>query len=153
MMVKLGSIAAVVNNGDNATYTFNYTFPATINIEKAYVVGMLIDAVTGEVYNATPMTKVTGGVAINPATVATKFEVYPNPASNVLNVAFELNSTKDVTIDVYTTTGQKVLSEVRTGLVGEQNITLNTEKLAAGTYMVSISYDSNSFIKNFSIAK
>lgn len=149
---QTGSIPAVVNNGDAANYTFNYTVPATMNQDHVYVVGMLIDETSGEVYNAT-MKKLTGNVSINPAAVTNKFEVYPNPASNVINLSFELNKANDVMIDVYNTTGQKVMSEVRSGLVGEQNITLDTDKLVAGTYLVSISYNGNSYIKNISIVK
>ncbi|MFN0201076.1 MAG: Omp28-related outer membrane protein [Bacteroidia bacterium] len=150
---QTGSVPAIVNDGQSVSYTFNYTVPATMDPTELSVAAVLVDETTGAVYN-TKMEKVGSTIAINPKDVVTlDFEVFPNPANEQVNVAFKLDNAKDVQVEVFTLTGQRVLNQAHNNLVGEQTISLDTRELAAGSYLVSVSFEGNSFIKRVVINK
>ncbi|MCG3166746.1 MAG: hypothetical protein POELPBGB_02527 [Bacteroidia bacterium] len=66
-------------------------------------------------------------------------EVFPNPFSEATMLSFTLKQLCDVTIDVYDIKGQKVFTEHKEKLTGEQRISLNRSALQSGVYLVSIS--------------
>lgn len=67
-----------------------------------------------------------------------RLNVFPNPFSETTKVSFNIEKPVSVIIDVYDVKGQKVFSENKGNLVGEQRINLNREKLQSGVYLVSI---------------
>ena len=64
--------------------------------------------------------------------------VYPNPANEQTTVMFDGNGSEDVTIEVYNSLGQVVVSENRNDLIGRQRIDMNTSDLPAGMYQVHV---------------
>lgn len=83
---------------------------------------------------------------VNPLSVRdqekVQFSVFPNPTTEVLNVAFEENINKEYTI--YDRSGRYVLS----GAVDNTNNTqINVSSLQSGTYILKIGATVNKFIK------
>jgi len=68
---------------------------------------------------------------------ATSFNVFPNPASDVLNVNFEAVN-KAYSIQLTDIQGRVILNEEFSGLEGVQNITIPVAALAKGSYMVNV---------------
>jgi len=73
---------------------------------------------------------------------ATKFGVYPNPASGLVNLNYTLTRDSDVLIDVINSVGVRVMSE-RLGSQkhGTYNTALDLSSLAAGVYMMNLNAD------------
>ncbi len=88
---------------------------------------------------ATPMVRMsfaTIGIEENTASIA--LNVYPNPASDAVNVSFTLTSASDVVINVTDLSGKVVATKsVANASVGTQNVELNTQTLSAGVYTVN----------------
>lgn len=64
--------------------------------------------------------------------------VYPNPATNLLNVQLSVSTKTQATISVVNVIGQKLLSQQVTFNGGEQTETINTASLPNGMYILSI---------------
>jgi hypothetical protein len=72
-----------------------------------------------------------------------KFLCYPNPANKELKISFELESSSDIHMQLFTLTGQLVKTIYRGRQdPGHQEIIFNTEKLASGAYMLHLSNES-----------
>jgi hypothetical protein len=69
--------------------------------------------------------------------------VYPNPATDAVNVTFEANSS-DYSISLSDLTGRVVASELLNNANGTQTLTFATSNFAKGSYIVSIK--SNGFV-------
>ena len=80
-----------------------------------------------------------GTVSTENVALETSLNVYPNPAVNNFNVAFELTETADLNINLVNAIGQ-TLRTIKTGnfVAGEHILNVNTADLAAGTYFVTI---------------
>ncbi len=63
---------------------------------------------------------------------------YPNPANDVLNMNITLNNNENVTVSMFNTLGQTVITENRNLTSGANNVQLNTSNLEAGVYMVTV---------------
>lgn len=67
------------------------------------------------------------------------FLCYPNPANKELNITFELESSSDIHMQLFTLTGQLVETVYRGRQdPGHQEIIFDTEKLASGAYMLRL---------------
>lgn len=67
------------------------------------------------------------------------FLCYPNPANKELNISFELESSSDIHLQLFTLTGQLVDTVYRGKQdPGHQEIIFDTEKLASGAYMLRL---------------
>ena len=68
------------------------------------------------------------------------FLSYPNPANKELNISFELESTSDIHMQLFSLTGQLIETVYRGRQdPGHQEIIFDTEKLASGAYMLHLS--------------
>lgn len=67
-----------------------------------------------------------------------KVNIFPNPASDVINVAFEAENA-DYAIAIIDLQGRTVASQFHTNLTGEQTISFPVSELAKGSYIVNIS--------------
>ena len=73
-------------------------------------------------------------------------QVYPNPASNSLNIAYDFANTDDGEFMLYSLEGKLLM---QTSLPKTQNlITVNTASLNNGVYFYSVYNDSGSFVAN-----
>jgi len=79
--------------------------------------------------------------------------LYPNPASNVLNVNLSLSLQEDVKIAIYNIQGQKMIEKIFDQRSSYQNIKLDISKLKAGIYFLKLNTESQvlnqQFVKQF----
>ncbi len=81
-------------------------------------------------------------------------KVFPNPAQDNFNIAFDLNTTGDVGVSLYNALGQRVQSlQNTTYSAGENNIQMNTRNLPSGLYFVTLHTENGDFSKRITIAK
>ncbi|RYZ94060.1 MAG: T9SS type A sorting domain-containing protein [Sphingobacteriaceae bacterium] len=80
--------------------------------------------------------------------------IYPNPASDVANLSFELPKTENVTINVYNAVGQKI-STVANGnyAAGKHNVNFSVENLNSGVYFYTINAGGYAKTMKFTVVK
>lgn len=93
-------------------------------------------------------------VSVNDVTtVDTKVTLFPNPAKDVMNVSVDLEKTsKSVTFTIIDGLGRFVSKEVHNN-VKTGTFSVNTSKLAAGSYFFITSTDTKAVSRNFVITK
>lgn len=81
-------------------------------------------------------------------------KVYPNPMNGEGTIAFELNSSDNIMISIYTLQG-KLVNTIKAGKLnaGEQKIAVNTDELAKGTYFVSVDGTTIHAVSKFIVIK
>ena len=72
---------------------------------------------------------------VNPMTAV---RVYPNPATDVLNIEVNASQSSEMNISVYNLMGQKVMEQNTSINVGINRPTINTAELNAGIYFVTV---------------
>lgn len=67
----------------------------------------------------------------------TDFKIYPNPTTNVLNIAFTTNDTNNVTFTIFDVNGRliKTIQQQNAAVVNQQ---INVEDLTTGTYILVV---------------
>lgn len=145
---QANSVPTAITDGQVVSYTFNYTVPSTTNINNLYAVAVLINNATGEVTNAGKI-YFPGHVGVETAE-SIELNVFPNPATDKVNVTFEGNG-GNYTIDVIDLTGRTLSTEVLSNANGSQNVVINTSDLKAGNYILTVSTEGSSFTKMIAI--
>ena len=143
---QAGSVPAAITDGQVATYTFNYTVPATSTRADMHAVAVLIDQTTGEVVNAKEVSLATLGLA---EAQTINMEVFPNPASDVVNVKFD-GQGGDYTVSIIDLSGRTVSSKVVTG-AGSTAVEVPVTGLVAGNYLVSIANETGSYTQKLMV--
>ena len=130
---QAGSVPATITDGTVANYSFNYTVPSTSTRANMKAVVMLLDLTTGEIVNATEVSIAEAGID-NIDEIS--LEVYPNPASDIVNVSFEAEG--DYTITITDLAGREVATQSLSNLTGSQKIAVPTNDLNSGNYIISV---------------
>lgn len=143
---QAGSIPTTLNESTVANYTFNYTVPSTSFAENMSVVILLIDNGTGEIFNATEFP--VSGLATSNVAKAKNFNVYPNPATESLNVTIE-NVSEMSDVAVYDLAGKMVMHQSIEASQSSSPIKLDISNLNKGSYIVSISNNKESYTQHF----
>ncbi len=149
---EAGSIPAVITDGQTVSYDFNYTIPATSNVDNINIVTVLIDQTDGSIVGASE-SSVTQALSIE--TVAAginSIKVFPNPAKDQINIAFAAGN-GGYKITVTDMLGRTVLSKTYEGLLGNQNIALPVSHLNAGHYIMKINAGSASYSTKFIVSE
>lgn len=131
-----GSLPASMTAGSTYSYTFNWTIPAGIVPWHCKANVLLINNLSGEIHNGSSKGFVP--TAVNDIEAVNKFDVFPNPASNFLNLDFNLNSNTDVAVSMTDLTGKTVYNNNLKNLNGNQGLVISTSSLADGIYMISL---------------
>lgn len=153
-------ISAINIGGTNAAQfkVVNTTFPIvvgsagskTVTIEFApLAVGLNTATVTLENndFDESDFTFAIQGVGLNPVDVkSTELNIgaklYPNPTSGATTVALSLSKEQQVMISVVDIQGRVAMPSISQHFsAGEQQVTLNTENLVSGNYLVVITSD------------
>ncbi len=80
----------------------------------------------------------------------TNLSVYPNPATDNINLTFNLQKTSNVFVSVIDLTGKQVFNtELYSVGSGNQNIPINVSDLKAGTYLVFLKQNGRQEVKKF----
>ncbi|HRP89935.1 MAG TPA: T9SS type A sorting domain-containing protein [Edaphocola sp.] len=81
------------------------------------------------------------------------FTVFPNPSKNgLVNLQFNLKEVKDVTVNVFNTLGQLVISKTINN-IGSSSVNLDCQNQSNGLYMVQVIADGSQLSKSFIISK
>ncbi len=83
---------------------------------------------------------------IKDAAAATEFNIFPNPTRDILNVAYTATE-ENVTINVYNTLGQVVLTQQAIG--GTNTAQLELANLRAGNYFIAIQNGEEQLVQKF----
>ncbi|MFY9310492.1 MAG: M43 family zinc metalloprotease [Bacteroidia bacterium] len=84
--------------------------------------------------------------------ISNSIQLFPNPASDQVNIAFNLNSTREMNISIINLLGQTIYTAGKqTFYSGENTITLDVKGLSPGSYFVAVSHDNNSIKKSLII--
>lgn len=137
---QAGSVPATITDGTVANYSFNYTVPSTSTRANMKAVVMLLDLTTGEIVNATEVSIAEAGID-NIDEIS--LEVYPNPASDIVNVSFEAEG--DYTITITDLAGREVATQSLSNLTGSQKIAVPTNDLNSGNYIISVATAGSSY--------
>ncbi len=81
------------------------------------------------------------------------FDVYPNPASNEVNVKIETSNSASSTIKVLNTLGQVVITKSVSLTAGLNTIPVDTKQLSSGIYYVSYDAPTGAVTKKLTITK
>ena len=144
---EANSLPSTVYEGNSATYNFYYTLPYYINPSHVKAIGVLIDEQTGRIYNAQSVS-LTNSVTALDVEKEPVFSIFPNPASQELNISFETEMAEEVSISLYNSLGQKVTAAFYTHSIGKQTKNMLVEDLPAGVYLVGVSMKGKSFWRN-----
>ena len=78
--------------------------------------------------------------------------IYPNPASDIINVHLNTNETVDVNIALYSVDG-KELRSANVHVYGEANLPVNVQDLSAGFYFVKVTSNGHAYTEKVVIKK
>ena len=77
------------------------------------------------------------------------FRIYPNPATDILNVSFALNNSEQTQVNVLDISG-KVINQVNLGTVnGKTNVSVSLEELSKGVYFIELVNSEGKQVKKF----
>lgn len=138
---QAGSVPAAITDGQTVSYTFNYTVPGTSTVADMHIVAVLIDQVTGEIVNAAKADL--GALSISDKDQF-GMEVYPNPATDAVNVKFEGNG-GTYTITLNDLAGREVAASSVSNASGVQTVAIPVSELKAGSYLVTIATGTTSY--------
>jgi hypothetical protein len=79
--------------------------------------------------------------------------IYPNPVADYATVNLELDEVKDITVNVLSINGQVISSVIKRNSIGKDNIELDFNGFAAGTYLLQITADNESVIEMINVSK
>lgn len=81
------------------------------------------------------------------------YNLYPNPATDVLNVALQMPIGTDMNVSIHNLLGQTLYANTQYFNAGVLNHTINTAALADGVYYLNISHNSKAVTRRFVIAR
>jgi hypothetical protein len=68
----------------------------------------------------------------------TQLDIFPNPASGILNINFRLEDSQSVELQLVNITGESVYSETLTNVAGEISNSIDISKFAKGIYILNL---------------
>lgn len=92
---------------------------------------------TGCVAEVVQTVTVAGTTSINKLDDLNGVEIFPNPANDFINVSFDFNESRDLTIRLTNTIGQVVRTQSMSDMV-QGTLTLNVADLSEGIYLVQL---------------
>ena len=142
---QTGSVPTSITDGQQVTHSFNYTIPATSTQGNLRGVVVLIDQSNGEVVNAHKFL-----IAFANLEEANTIDVnvYPNPASEVVNVAFEAENTS-YSLSITDVQGRVLHTQEYNNLSGGQVLTVPVADFTAGNYFINLSKQGETFTRMF----
>lgn len=138
----------------------DFTMDASWKMENMHIVAIVTNS-AGQVVNA-KSEKLNDAIAnglLSPGTAVTEIydaslaSVSPNPASDMTNVAINVGTASDVTIQVTDMTGQLVSKRNLGTVAGKQNVSYDVSDLAAGNYVFKVTAGEKVVTQKVSVIK
>lgn len=145
------SVPAVISAGNVVSHTFNYTIPASSDVNNLHITVILIDATDGSIVNA-KQSSVAQALSVEKVSGISSIKLFPNPATDKLNVVFQAGN-GDYNISVTDMLGRTVINNSYQGLFGAQTIEMPVSQLNAGHYILNINDGNSSYSSKFVISK
>ena len=92
------------------------------------------------------------GIVSLPAN-APSINLYPNPASNEVNIAFNLPNAGKLAFRLFDMAGRELNGYVKPTQAGQQTEVINLDNVSQGLYMLNIIFDGADKTKSFSVVK
>ncbi len=87
-------------------------------------------------------------VAIDDPILDTPMEIFPNPATNLVQIRYQLNGDSDVSLRVFNMMGEEIwLQSEGVQMAGEYSLQIPTDQLSRGVYMVQLNAGKDSQTK------
>lgn len=145
-----GSIPASLTDGQNFSYSFNYTLPNTMDDNQIILVGLILDNTTGVIVNAAKMKLAPSTSVVENELSNVAMNVFPNPTSDVLKVDFDLQGVAgNATAYIYNQQGQIVYQQNIASTSGQQLMQVDVSGFAAGAYYFTIATNNGAVVKQF----
>ena len=150
----------VINQGENVTLTATATgFSDHIWSNGSQGASIVVNTagtytVTANDGNCDQTESVTVQVVIgveNPEALANSFSIYPNPNSGSSELSFDLKNSGEVTIEIFTIEGQRVMTQTQAGVFGRNIFPLDMRPLAKGTYFVKLTTEDGAVNKRVAV--
>ncbi len=162
MSTSPNGVASSLPASMTAGTTYNYTF-AAVPIASTWVSAklratvLLIDNNSTSPNYGTILNSVNTVWTVGVNNVSAGIEgvrVFPNPANEETNIAFELNNNSNVSVVVYDAVGRVVYTKAAQAMnSGSQNVNINVADFAAGVYNVVIATETGKISERFSVIK
>jgi hypothetical protein len=149
-----GQTANLIASGASS-YTWNTTASTTVvaispSVTTTYTVTGINVNGCSNLATITQSVSTCTGIDNLPSNISNaSFLIYPNPTSGILNVELEMINEEHTTIEITNALGQVVLSEIAT----TKNLTLKTNNLNNGIYVVKVITDSSQTTKRLVVSK
>ena len=139
----------------NYTYSWHPSYPAqgsfALHADSEQEVVVFVQDADGNILNSA--ISIGELASVENSDVLTGFSVYPNPATDMANVEFNVTNQSDVTVQVLNTLGQIVYTNYMGEVNGTQKVQLNTAQFETGVYLVNISVNGTVVTKRISVTK
>ena len=145
-----GSLPGTMTAGTTYSYTFNWTVPAGVELQRSKANVLLISGLSGEVQNG--KWKGAYPTAVNDVVSEGQLNIFPNPSNDYLNLDFTLNTKSNVTITMIDVTGNIVYNNNLSNLNGNQGLVINTSNLSNGVYSLSLKTTEGTITRKVTIA-
>ena len=131
------SIPDELTAGEYFDFTFTYQVPATFDVSKMKAIVFISDEETGEILNGEDA-PLTGTVSV-PLVPVGKSALYPNTASDFMNLSVDFQTTDKVTMNIYDTNGRLIQSLGELSLAnGKALEQISVAELNAGMYILEL---------------
>ncbi len=131
------SVPNELTAGEDFEFTFTYQVPATFNVEKMKAIVFISDEETGEILNGNDAV-LTGTVSV-PLVPVGKSALYPNPASDFMNLSVDFQTNDKVTMSIYDTNGRLIQSLGELSLANGKALEhISVAELNAGMYILEL---------------
>lgn len=99
--------------------------------------GLFVAQANGDVIALSPTT----GLLNRNKDFGTTVTVYPNPAKEVVNISYTNQTAQQVTVTVFDLAGKAVYNNTVQGVSGLNNVSIPTQQIGQGIYLIKISGD------------
>lgn len=135
---QAGSVPATIVDGTVGTASFPYTIAATSTRDHMHAVALLLNNTTGAIMNAKSISIADGSSAGLAEEFVANLAIFPNPASDVVNVVFD-GKGGAYSVAISNIAGVTVSSKSLENALGSQLVKLPVSELASGVYLVTVS--------------